>query len=62
MKLHKHTGAEFIHVIEGKLGLYVRDSEEELTKGDSAYLLANVPHGYRRIGRSVCRAVVVSVP
>ncbi len=62
VKLHKHTGAEFIHVIEGKLGLYVRDSEEELTKGDSAYLLANVPHGYRRIGRSACRAVVVSVP
>ena len=62
VKLHKHMGAEFIHVIEGKLGLYVRDSEEELKKGDSAYLLANVPHGYRRIGRSACRAVVVSVP
>ena len=62
VKLHKHTGAEFIHVIEGKLGLYVRDREEELSKGDSAYLLANVPHGYRRIGRSACRAVVVSVP
>ena len=62
VKLHKHTGAEFIHVIEGKLGLYVRDGEKELSKGDSAYLLANVPHGYRRIGRSACRAVVVSVP
>ena len=62
VKLHKHTGAEFIHVIEGKLGLYVRDREEELSKGDSAYLLANVPHGYRRIGRLACRAVVVSVP
>lgn len=62
VKLHKHTGAEFIHVIEGKLGLYVRDGEQELAKGDSAYLLANVPHGYRRIGRSSCRAVVVSVP
>jgi quercetin dioxygenase-like cupin family protein len=62
VKLHKHTGVEFIHVMEGKLGLYVRDGEKQLAKGDSAYLLANVPHGYRRIGRPVCRAVVVSVP
>jgi len=62
VKLHKHDGVEFIHVIEGKLGLYVRNGEQKLESGDSAYLDSSVLHGYRRIGRVPCRAVVVSVP
>ena len=62
VKLHKHDGIEFIHVMEGKLGLYVRNGEQKLGSGDSAYLVSSVPHGYRRIGRAPCRAVVVSVP
>jgi len=62
VKLHKHDGIEFIHVTEGKLGLYVRNGEQKLDSGDSAYLVSSVLHGYRRIGRAPCRAVVVSVP
>ena len=63
VKLHKHEGMEFIYVLKGKLGLYVRDHEETLVEGDAGYLVATVPHGYRRIGRTPCNAlVVVSLP
>ena len=62
VRLHKHAGAELVYVLEGTLGLYVRDGEETLAAGDAAYLDAAVLHGYRRIGREPCRALVVTVP
>ena len=30
VRLHKHDGAELVYVLEGELGLYVRDREETL--------------------------------
>jgi transcriptional regulator with XRE-family HTH domain len=62
VKLHRHPGAEFIYVTEGKLGLYIRNEETTLAKGDSVYLDSSQQHGYRRVGRSACRALVVIVP
>ena len=62
VRLHKHDGAELVYVLEGTLGLYVRDAEETLSAGDAAYLDATVLHGYRRISREPCRALVVAVP
>lgn len=60
--LHRHDGDELLFVLEGTLGLYVRECETVLKAGDSAYFNASVVHGYRRIGRPACRALVVTVP
>lgn len=62
VRLHKHDGAELVYVLEGELGLYVRDREETLAAGDAAYLDGTALHGYRRVSREPCRALVVTVP
>jgi len=62
IKLHRHSGAEFIFVLEGKLGLYIRDSETTLEQADSVYFDSSQQHGYRRVGRKACRALVVVTP
>jgi transcriptional regulator with XRE-family HTH domain len=60
--LHRHDGVELIYVIEGKLGLYIRDEETVLDTRDSVYFDSTRQHGYRRVGRKTCRALVVTVP
>ena len=62
IRLHRHPGVEFIYVIEGRLGLYIRDKETTLELGDSVYFDSGQQHGYRRVGRKVCRGLVVTVP
>ncbi len=62
VRLHRHEGDEFLFVLTGTLGLYVEDHELVLEAEDSAYFRATRPHGYRRIGRRRCRAVVVVSP
>jgi transcriptional regulator with XRE-family HTH domain len=62
VKLHRHRGTEFIYVMEGKLGLYVRDEETTLEQGDSVSFDSGQLHGYRRVGRKRCQAVVVVAP
>ena len=62
VRLHRHDGDEFLFVVSGTLGLYVEDRELVLEAEDSAYFRASRPHGYRRIGRKRCRAVVVVSP
>jgi transcriptional regulator with XRE-family HTH domain len=62
VKLHRHAGVEFMYVLEGKLGLYIRDKETTLAEGDSVYFDSSQQHGYRRIGRPSCRALVAIVP
>jgi transcriptional regulator with XRE-family HTH domain len=59
---HHHVGAEFIHVLEGTLGLRVLGEEHVLQAGDAVYFDGSVSHGYRRIGRAPCRALVVTSP
>ena len=62
IRLHQHAGVEFIYVIRGKLGLRMGDEEYVLEMGDSIYFDSNLPHGYWRIGKSRCAALVVTVP
>jgi len=62
VRAHSHSGAEFIYVLRGKLGLRVGEEENDLQSGDSVYFDASVPHGYRRVGTSPCSALVVTVP
>jgi transcriptional regulator with XRE-family HTH domain len=62
VRLHQHIGVEFIYVISGKLGLRIGEEENSLEKGDAIYFDSSLPHGYRRIGNSLCAALVVTVP
>jgi transcriptional regulator with XRE-family HTH domain len=57
---HEHPGSEFIHVLEGTLGLLFEDTESILRSGDSAYFESRFAHGYRKIGSEACRALVVT--
>lgn len=59
---HTHEGHEFIYVLSGTLGLQVEGEEITLHKADTAYFNARLPHGYRSIDESDCKAIVVTVP
>ena len=60
--LHAHPGDEFLHVLTGKLALVAQGVEHELAAGDSAYFDATLAHGYRRVGKTRCSALVVTAP
>jgi quercetin dioxygenase-like cupin family protein len=62
VRLHQHSGVEFMFVTSGKLGLRIGEIEHSLEKGDSIYFDSNLSHGYRRIGNSPCSALVVTTP
>ena len=57
---HQHPGSEFLHVLKGRLGLRVGIDQYELDAGDSVYFDPSVPHTYRRVGKQVCRALIVT--
>jgi len=61
-RLHEHAGAEFLHLLAGRLGLVVAGRDHVLDPGDSAYFDASQPHGYRRLSRQPAEAIVVTVP
>jgi transcriptional regulator with XRE-family HTH domain len=60
VRLHQHTGVEFIYVLEGKLALKVGTDEQVLEAGDSLYFDSLLPHGYTRVGSKACSAVVIT--
>lgn len=57
---HVHQGVEFIHMLSGRLVLTIGRQEHQLDEGDSIYFDASVPHSYRRQGKPLCSAVVVT--
>jgi len=57
---HQHPGSEFLHVLKGRLGLRVGIDQYELDAGDSMYFDPSVPHTYRRMGKQVCQALIVT--
>jgi len=57
---HEHAGAEFLHVVKGRLQLVVAGEEQVLEQGDSIYFDASQPHVYRRMGGRICEALVVT--
>jgi transcriptional regulator with XRE-family HTH domain len=60
MRLHEHTGVEFIYTLQGTLSVHVGGEEHVLEEGDSMYFDSSVPHGYRRSGGRACSAIVVT--
>jgi transcriptional regulator with XRE-family HTH domain len=57
---HRHEGAEIVFVTAGSLGITVGAEEHVLHAGDSMYFDPSPEHSYRRVGKKVCSAVVVT--
>jgi transcriptional regulator with XRE-family HTH domain len=58
---HQHPGVEVIYTLSGQLGVTVEAAEHTLECGDAMYFDASVAHSYRRVGRTACSALIVSV-
>lgn len=59
---HMHTGAELLHLLEGRLEVVYQEDSFVLEAGDSAYFDASEPHSYRGLSEPPARALVVSAP
>jgi transcriptional regulator with XRE-family HTH domain len=59
---HLHDGSEFIHVLEGSLGIHYQSEEHVLGAGDSVYFDASEPHSYSGLSETPTRAIIVTVP
>jgi mannose-6-phosphate isomerase-like protein (cupin superfamily) len=57
---HQHDGAEIVFVTSGSLGITVGAEEHVLHEGDSIYFDPSPEHSYRRVGKEMCTAVVVT--
>jgi transcriptional regulator with XRE-family HTH domain len=59
-RAHSHSGAEFIHVLRGKLVLRVGPDDCELDAGDSVYFDSSIAHSYRAgTGKQAAALVIV---
>jgi transcriptional regulator with XRE-family HTH domain len=58
---HQHGTEEFLYVIEGTLAVLVDEEEVVLEQGDAISFDSSIPHSYRRVGTSVCTALVATV-
>lgn len=59
--LHEHPGIEFLYVLAGNLELRTAEDKHLLAEGDAVYFDCTVPHGYRKIGPKITRALVVTL-
>jgi transcriptional regulator with XRE-family HTH domain len=59
---HTHTGAELVHLLEGRLEVLYQDEAFVLEAGDSAYFDASEPHSYRGVSEAPAKAFVISAP
>ena len=59
-RTHEHPGAEFLHLLAGRLAIVVAGDEHVLGAGDSIYFDSSQPHGYRRLSRGPAVALVVT--
>jgi transcriptional regulator with XRE-family HTH domain len=58
---HNHGGAEFLHLIEGRLAIRYHNEVHTLETGDSAYFDGSEPHSYWGLSESpLARALVIT--
>lgn len=62
VRRHHHAGVELIYILKGSLEVRIGKEEHTLEEGDAMYFDASVPHGYRRMGKQPCAAIIVSAP
>jgi transcriptional regulator with XRE-family HTH domain len=59
-RTHHHPGVELLLVLQGSLCVTIGPDEHQLEEGDAIYFDSSVRHGYRRAGRGLCSAMVVT--
>ncbi len=59
-RTHQHEGAEFIHVLQGVLGVNYQADDYTLNAGDSVYFDASEAHSYCGQSDEPTRAIVVT--
>lgn len=59
--MHDHDGQEFNYVLSGKMMLYIGDISYELSKGDSVYFDASIPHAEVAIGDKEAQFIAVVI-
>ena len=57
---HQHDGCEFIYLLEGRLEVAIGATRQVLQAGDALYFDSSLPHGYARLNRGRCSAIVVT--
>ena len=57
---HQHEGAEFIHILQGVLGLNYQSEDHLLHAGDSVYFDSSESHSYCGQSDEPARAIVVT--
>ncbi len=57
---HQHEGAEFIHILQGVLGVNYQAEDYILSAGDSVYFDASEAHSYFGQSEEPARAIVVT--
>lgn len=60
VRRHRHAGVELIYMLGGSLEVAIGKAVHTLDEGDAMYFDASVDHGYRRVGKKPCKAIVVS--
>ncbi|HKU25836.1 MAG TPA: XRE family transcriptional regulator [Candidatus Sulfotelmatobacter sp.] len=62
LRLHQHTGVEFLYVIRGKIELVIGSDIHALDSGDAIYFDSSVRHGYRRSGEPPSTGLIITTP
>lgn len=62
VRRHQHGGVELIYLLKGSLEVRIGKVEHVLEEGDAMYFDSSVAHGYRRLGKKPCAAIVISAP
>jgi len=61
-QVHRHEGAEFIYVLQGRLQVTVEGEPTLLEEGDALHFDSAAAHSYAQDGDGLCTAVVVVMP
>jgi len=61
-RTHRHSGNEFLYVLDGELRLEHGGKVEELAGGDAVFFNAEAVHSYESKGDASCTALILTMP
>jgi transcriptional regulator with XRE-family HTH domain len=61
-RTHRHSGNEFLYVLDGDLRLEHDGKVEELSGGDAVFFNAEAVHSYESRGDAACTALILTMP
>ena len=59
---YTHEGEEFLHVLEGKLTIWLESQDYPLHRGDSFYFESHVPHRWINPGKKEATVLWINTP